>query len=121
LTHKSQEALHDAPAKALRVGHVEVDGEHLLLALLDQPDELVPRLLTATGADPDRVRASVEAELGRRPRVSGPETWGPWWPARSTGASIVARWTGIPVSRLLEGEWYKLLRLDEILHERVMG
>ncbi|HEU0127549.1 MAG TPA: AAA family ATPase, partial [Pseudonocardiaceae bacterium] len=36
-------------------------------------------------------------------------------------ASIVARWTGIPVSRLLEGERHKLLRLDEILHERVVG
>src|SRR4051794_29970450 len=72
LTQKSQEALHDAQTKALRFGHVEVDGEHLLLALLDQPDGLVPRLLTAAGADPDRVRATVEAELGRRPRVSGP-------------------------------------------------
>jgi ATP-dependent Clp protease ATP-binding subunit ClpB len=36
-------------------------------------------------------------------------------------ASIVARWTGIPVSRLREGEREKLLRLDEILHERVIG
>ena len=36
LTQKSQEALHDAQTKALRFGHVEVDGEHLLLALLDQ-------------------------------------------------------------------------------------
>jgi ATP-dependent Clp protease ATP-binding subunit ClpB len=36
-------------------------------------------------------------------------------------AEIVARWTGIPVSRLLEGERRKLLRLDEILHERVIG
>jgi ATP-dependent Clp protease ATP-binding subunit ClpB len=36
-------------------------------------------------------------------------------------AEIVARWTGIPVSRLLEGERQKLLRLDEILHERVVG
>ena len=34
---------------------------------------------------------------------------------------IVARWTGIPVSRLLEGEKDKLLRLDTILHERVIG
>ena len=34
---------------------------------------------------------------------------------------IVARWTGIPVARLLEGERDKLLRLDEILHERVIG
>ena len=36
-------------------------------------------------------------------------------------AQIVARWTGIPVSRLVEGEREKLLKLDEILHERVVG
>jgi ATP-dependent Clp protease ATP-binding subunit ClpB len=36
-------------------------------------------------------------------------------------AEVVARWTGIPVARLLEGEQEKLLRLDSILHERVIG
>jgi ATP-dependent Clp protease ATP-binding subunit ClpB len=36
-------------------------------------------------------------------------------------AGIVSRWTGIPVSRLQEGEREKLLRLDEVLHERVVG
>jgi ATP-dependent Clp protease ATP-binding subunit ClpB len=36
-------------------------------------------------------------------------------------AEIVAAWTGIPVARLREGEREKLLRLDEILHERVIG
>ena len=36
-------------------------------------------------------------------------------------ARIVARWTGIPVSRLMESEREKLLRLPEILHERVIG
>ncbi|MBB2506546.1 AAA family ATPase, partial [Amycolatopsis echigonensis] len=36
-------------------------------------------------------------------------------------AAIVSRWTGIPVSRLQEGERDKLLRLDEILHQRVVG
>ena len=36
-------------------------------------------------------------------------------------ADIVSRWTGIPVSRLLEGEREKLLKLDEILHKRVVG
>jgi ATP-dependent Clp protease ATP-binding subunit ClpB len=36
-------------------------------------------------------------------------------------AEVVSRWTGIPVSRLMEGEKEKLLRLDEILHERVIG
>jgi ATP-dependent Clp protease ATP-binding subunit ClpB len=72
LTQKSQEALHDAQTKALRFGHTEVDGEHLLLALLDQPEGLIPHLLTAAGAEPDRLRADLEAELGRRPKVSGP-------------------------------------------------
>ncbi|MBL8753231.1 MAG: ATP-dependent chaperone ClpB [Planctomycetes bacterium] len=36
-------------------------------------------------------------------------------------AQIVARWTGIPVTRLVEGERDKLLKLDQILHERVIG
>ncbi|MCC7147017.1 MAG: ATP-dependent chaperone ClpB [Phycisphaeraceae bacterium] len=36
-------------------------------------------------------------------------------------ARIVSLWTGIPVSRLVEGEREKLLRLDEILHQRVVG
>jgi ATP-dependent Clp protease ATP-binding subunit ClpB len=36
-------------------------------------------------------------------------------------AEIVARWTGIPVSKIMEGEMQKLLRLEEELHRRVVG
>ncbi|MFF0248728.1 ATP-dependent chaperone ClpB [Streptosporangium sandarakinum] len=72
LTEKSQEALHDAQTAALRHGHQDVDGEHLLLALLDQPEGLVPRLISRAGADPGRLREEVEADLARRPRVAGP-------------------------------------------------
>jgi ATP-dependent Clp protease ATP-binding subunit ClpB len=72
LTQKSQEALHDAQTKALRFGHTEADVEHLLLALLDQSEGIVPPLLSQAGADPDKLRAALEAELSRRPRVSGP-------------------------------------------------
>jgi ATP-dependent Clp protease ATP-binding subunit ClpB len=36
-------------------------------------------------------------------------------------AQIVSRWTGIPVTRLVEGEREKLLKLDQILHQRVIG
>jgi ATP-dependent Clp protease ATP-binding subunit ClpB len=36
-------------------------------------------------------------------------------------AAVVSRWTGIPVSRLLEGETDKLLKLEELLHQRVVG
>jgi ATP-dependent Clp protease ATP-binding subunit ClpB len=36
-------------------------------------------------------------------------------------AQIVSKWTGVPVTRLVEGEREKLLRLDDVLHERVVG
>jgi len=36
-------------------------------------------------------------------------------------AEVVSRWTGIPISRLLQGEMEKLLKLDEFLHRRVVG
>ncbi|MEJ2668769.1 MAG: ATP-dependent chaperone ClpB [Gammaproteobacteria bacterium] len=36
-------------------------------------------------------------------------------------AEVVARWTGIPVSKMLEGERDKLLRMESVLHERVVG
>jgi ATP-dependent Clp protease ATP-binding subunit ClpB len=68
LTQKSQEALQDAQSKAAAHGHTEVDGVHLLLALLDQPDGLVPRLL----GDPGALRSDVDKEISRRPKVTGP-------------------------------------------------
>ena len=36
-------------------------------------------------------------------------------------AEIVSKWTGVPVSRLMEGEITKLVRLEDVLHERVIG
>jgi len=36
-------------------------------------------------------------------------------------AEVVSRWSGVPVSRLMEGEMQKLVRLEEVLHERVVG
>ncbi|MDZ7674649.1 MAG: AAA family ATPase [Acidimicrobiales bacterium] len=36
-------------------------------------------------------------------------------------AEIVSRWTGVPVARLMEGEMAKLVRMEEVLHERVVG
>jgi ATP-dependent Clp protease ATP-binding subunit ClpB len=36
-------------------------------------------------------------------------------------AEIVSKWTGVPVSRLMEGEMAKLVRLEDVLHERVVG
>ncbi|MEU7444422.1 Clp protease N-terminal domain-containing protein, partial [Streptomyces sp. NPDC044780] len=72
LTQKSQEALQDAQTRAQQLGQTEVDGEHLLLALLEQPEGLVPRLISRLGADPDALRTLLEAEVARKPRVTGP-------------------------------------------------
>jgi ATP-dependent Clp protease ATP-binding subunit ClpB len=72
LTQKSQEALHDAQGLALRNGHQEVDSDHLLLALLEQPEGLVPRLLARMEVPVEALREEVERELQRRPSVSGP-------------------------------------------------
>ena len=72
LTEKSQEALQDAQSRALRFGHTEVDVEHLLAALLEQPEGLVPRLFDRAQVDVGALRRAVEQRLEGRPRVSGP-------------------------------------------------
>jgi len=72
LTQKSQEALNEAQSIAIGYGQTEVDGEHLLLALLRQPEGLIPRLLERIDAPLDSLTAAVEREIARRPRVSGP-------------------------------------------------
>src|SRR5688572_23250056 len=75
LTQKSQQALSEAQDLATRAGHTEVDGEHLLAALLDQSDGLVPRLLGGMGVDVRALRSDLEEELGRKPRTTrqGPQ------------------------------------------------
>ncbi len=72
LTQKSQEAFHDAQARAVRFGHREMDGEHLLAALLGQEDGLLSRLLARMDVDAGAVGRAVTAVLERRPSVSGP-------------------------------------------------
>ncbi|ROQ89604.1 ATP-dependent chaperone ClpB [Desulfosoma caldarium] len=71
-TVKSQEALQSAQTKAVKYGHVEVDGEHLLAALLEQPEGLVPRLLKRMDVPLSAVQEDVVEALEKKPRVSGP-------------------------------------------------
>jgi ATP-dependent Clp protease ATP-binding subunit ClpB len=77
LTERSQQALHDAQTKALRFGHTEITPEHVLLALLDQPEGLAQRLLVRQGIDTPALHDELERELERRPRVSGAGTGEP--------------------------------------------
>jgi ATP-dependent Clp protease ATP-binding subunit ClpB len=71
LTQKSQEAIQAAQSAALRLGHAETDVEHVLLALVDQPDGLVPRVLARADVDVAELRAAAEAALASRPRSTG--------------------------------------------------
>lgn len=71
-TEKSQEALRGAQALSVRRNHQGVDVEHLLAALLAEPEGLASALFTGAGIAPSAVREQVEAELNRLPQVSGP-------------------------------------------------
>ena len=71
LTMKSQEALTGAQDRARRLGHQQVGSEHLLLALLDQHDGLAPRLLQRLDVDAAALRAELQKDLDRKPKVSG--------------------------------------------------
>jgi ATP-dependent Clp protease ATP-binding subunit ClpB len=66
-----QEALTNAQNTATRFGHAELDVEHVLLALIEQQDGLVPRLMAKMDVPLPSFSAEVVKELERRPKVSG--------------------------------------------------
>jgi ATP-dependent Clp protease ATP-binding subunit ClpB len=79
LTRKSQEALSQAVQRATTAGNPNVDGLHLLAALIEQEGGIAAPLLRAVGADPAAVLATVNERLAKLPKaagatVSAPET-----------------------------------------------
>jgi len=71
LTRKSQEALSDALQRATTAGNPNVDGLHLLAALLDQDGGIAVALLRAAGADPAAVAKKTSELIARLPRAAG--------------------------------------------------
>src|SRR4051812_2968394 len=71
LTIKSQEALQEAQRIAQGFSHQEVDGEHLLLAMIGQTDSLIPSLLEKIGVPLAKLKPDLERELARRHKVQG--------------------------------------------------
>jgi ATP-dependent Clp protease ATP-binding subunit ClpB len=69
-TEKAQQALQAAQASAVKRGHQQIDGEHLLLALLDQEPGLAVSILRKADVDVNTLRQRVERELDKVPRVS---------------------------------------------------
>ncbi|TMA19912.1 MAG: type VI secretion system ATPase TssH, partial [Deltaproteobacteria bacterium] len=72
-TVKAQEALQESQAIARKRDHQEILPEHVLLALLQQQDGLVPPLLQRVGADPKLVQQRLDDELKKVPSVQGGE------------------------------------------------
>jgi len=71
-TEKAQEAIRAAHSKAVRLSHQQIDVEHLLAALLEQPDGLAPAILAAAEVNLSGLHRRLEQELARLPKVSGP-------------------------------------------------
>ena len=74
LTRKSQEALANAQAIASEYNHQQVDVEHLLSALLNDSEGLIPQLLKRMNIDTQELSRSVTQELSKLPRVTGSGT-----------------------------------------------
>ena len=70
-TQKTVAALQRAQSLAIEYQHMQVDQEHLLLALTESDQELIPQLLTKCGKDVEALRQGLQEAVGRIPRVSG--------------------------------------------------
>ncbi len=70
-TEKSQAAVTEAQGLAVKLGHSEVDAEHLSISLLLQEGGLIPRLLEKLDISSDAVAEAIEKELHKKPKVSG--------------------------------------------------
>ena len=71
MTQRVQEALDNGYQRALREHHTQTTVEHILAALLEQEDGIVPGILQAAGVDPREIARRVNEELARQPRLSG--------------------------------------------------
>ena len=73
-TEKAQESLAQAQRLASDYNHSQIDPEHLLLALLQQADGVVPQVAGKMGLDPAALVRQLEEELQKRPKVYGAAT-----------------------------------------------
>ena len=70
-TLKAQEVIQASQQLAERYGHQQIEPEHLMRAILDQKEGVIPPLLGKIGADQGRLKQSFETALEKIPRVSG--------------------------------------------------
>ncbi|HLV34916.1 MAG TPA: ATP-dependent chaperone ClpB, partial [Spirillospora sp.] len=73
-TNRAQEALIASQTLAVEFGHPEIDPLHILIALLQQSDGIVPQVVTKIGGRPTALLSELEQQLNDRPRVTGSNT-----------------------------------------------
>jgi len=72
LTQKSIEAIKSAETLALEYGHIEIEPEHLLLAIINQEAGIVPRILKKLEVQIEALTNELKMIINKKPRVSGP-------------------------------------------------
>ncbi|HOP72703.1 ATP-dependent chaperone ClpB [Thermoclostridium caenicola] len=70
-TEKAQQAVVESQQIAIRMDHQQVDAEHMALALVEQEDGLIPRILLSLGISPQELGGRIRSELERQPKVYG--------------------------------------------------
>ncbi len=70
-TQKTMAALQRSQALAVEYGHQEVLQEHMMMALTEDGNDLIPQLLTKCGISVDALRQALENNLNRMPKISG--------------------------------------------------
>ena len=70
-TQNAQNAIAESQNIAIQMGHQQLDGEHIHLALLLQENGLIPRILELNNVDLTKLVRDIEAELDKRPKVAG--------------------------------------------------
>jgi ATP-dependent Clp protease ATP-binding subunit ClpB len=70
-THKAQEAIQQAQHLAGEYNHPNIEPVHLLKALIEQPDGVVPSVLRRIGVDVSLLSQSIDQELAKMPRATG--------------------------------------------------
>ncbi len=70
-TIKVQEGLQSAQSLSEGMGHQQIEPEHLMTALLNQPDNIILPILQKMGINPNQVKNNLKAQLDKTPRVEG--------------------------------------------------
>jgi ATP-dependent Clp protease ATP-binding subunit ClpA len=112
---------------AMSAGHLHGAVQLLSQETYQLPPKGISLPEVQTGGEPYPVVANVQHTRTARSSAkrhldnAGPPSWKCMLEGEEDIAEVVSRWTGISVSKLLEGEIQKLLHLEEELHKRVVG